>query len=74
MKTVGLCREHGISTATFYGWKCGRRTGSAAPPTQTARARGCAQTAADTRQRGMSHGLHRGWRGQRAYDAHSEGI
>ena len=21
MKTVELCREHGISAATFYGWK-----------------------------------------------------
>ena len=21
MKTADLCREHGISTATFYGWK-----------------------------------------------------
>jgi putative transposase len=21
VKTADLCREHGISTATFYGWK-----------------------------------------------------
>ena len=21
MKTADVCREHGISTATFYGWK-----------------------------------------------------
>ncbi len=21
MKTPGLCREHGLSAATFYGWK-----------------------------------------------------
>jgi putative transposase len=21
MKTVDLCREHGVSRATFYGWK-----------------------------------------------------
>ena len=34
MKTADLCREHGISAATFYGWKqkFGRR-GAAREPT-----------------------------------------
>jgi putative transposase len=28
VKTADLCREHGISAATFYGWKSKWRDGS----------------------------------------------
>ena len=47
MKTADLCREHGISAATFYGWKAKYR--------RHGRERGAAPEGNGRRERRLKH-------------------